>query len=154
MKKIVLFPVLLLSIACTQVNKPLTDADKEKITGEAKVLIDSIMKHCENPNPEALIALYINSPDFVTMVGGVQSDYAGGCEGARNYLNSVTRQKATITKEKYTVLDPTTVLYTADSKWEVVTKNDSTTMMDPVGMQFLLKKVDNEWKVLSWTEEM
>jgi len=154
LKKTLLSPLLLLSIACNQTDKSMTDAEKEKITGEARVVVDSIIKLCENPNPEGLIELYINSPDFVALVGGVQSDYAGGCEGARYYLNNVANQKATITKEKYVVLDPTTVLYTADSKWVAVTKNDSTINMDPVGMQFILRKVDNDWKVLSWTEEM
>lgn len=154
MKKAFLFPALLLCIACSQVNKPLTDADKEKVIGEAKVMVDSIFKLCEKPDPEGLVALYMDSPDFVSLVNKQLLDYKQTCEGARNYLNSMTSQKCTLKNQKYVVLDPTTVYYSADSKWECVTKNDSTIIMDPVGFQLVLKKADNKWKVLSWNEQM
>ncbi|MGJ7024846.1 hypothetical protein [Petrimonas sulfuriphila] len=68
------------------------------------------------------------------------------------FLNQVNSQKSFIKNEKYIVLDANTVLYTATSRWETKMKNDSTIVMDPLGMQFLLKKVDNQWRVLSWTE--
>ena len=59
-----------------------------------------------------------------------------------------------IPNEKYPVRDVSTVLYTAGSSWEDTLKNDTTLIMDPTGMQFLLKKIANEWKVLRWTEEV
>jgi hypothetical protein len=70
-----------------------------------------------------------------------------------SFLNNVINQTSVIKSEKYVVLDESTVLYTADSRWEAKMKNDSTIVMDPLGMQFLLRKIDNEWKVLSWTED-
>lgn len=100
-----------------------------------------------------LKSLYLNSPDFVSMVGGKCDDYAQTLKAVDGYFANVTSQKSTIRSEKFTILDGTTVLYSANSRWEVKLKNDSTIIMDPTGMQFLLKKVDNQWKILSWTEE-
>lgn len=143
---------IVLFCACTNSNKPLTDADKNKIIGEAKVLVGSIIQTCENPDPEKLKSMYLDSPDFVSLVGGVYADYEQSLKNVDGYFANVTSQKSTILSEKYIVLDAITVLYTATSRWESKLKNDSIVIMDPVGMQFLIKKFDNQWKVLSWTE--
>jgi hypothetical protein len=145
---------LLIFYSCSNINKPLTVTEKDKITNEVKQLITTIIQTCEKPDPEKLKSLYINSPDFVSMVGGHYANYEQSLKGLDGYFASVANQKATIRNEKYVILDATTVLYTADSSWEVKLKNDSTLIMDPTGMQFLLKKNDNQWKVLSWTEEV
>lgn len=138
--------------SCANENRPLSDSDKDKIIVEAKVLIDTIIQVCENPNPDKLKSTYLDSPDFISLVGGVYADYDQSLKNMYGFLNSVNSQKSIIKSEKYIVLDATTVLYTASSRWEAKMKNDSTIITDPLGMQFLLKKVDNQWKVLSWTE--
>jgi len=156
MKKILLSLIVTVVFVCSckNIDKPLAEEDKDKIISEAKVFISTLIQTCENPDPDKLKSTYLNSPDFVSLVGGVYSDYDESIKGMYSYLNSVKSQKATIKNEKYVVLDATTVLYTANSKWEATLKNDSTIYMEPVGMQFLLKKIDNDWKVLSWTEEV
>ena len=143
---------IVLFCSCANENKPLSDSEKEKIISEAKVLINTIIQTCENPDPDKLKSTYLNSPDFVSLVGGVYADYDQSLINMYAFLNSVNSQKSVIKSEKYVVLDETTVLYTATYKWEAKMKNDSTIVMDPLGMQFLLKKIDNQWKVLSWTE--
>lgn len=153
MNKKIFFLAIVLFGACTNANKPLTNADKDKIVGETKVLIGSIIQTCEKPDPEKLKSLYLNSPDFISLVGGVCADYEQSLKNVDGYFANVASQKSTIKSEKYAVLDATTVLYTANSRWEAKLKNDSIVVMDPTGMQFLLKKIDNQWKVLSWTEE-
>jgi len=101
-----------------------------------------------------LKSFYANSPDFVSMVGGRYAEYEQSLKNVDSYFANVASQKSTIRDEKYVVLDASTVLYTADSSWEVTLKNDTAIIMDPTGMQFLLKKIANKWKVLSWTEEV
>lgn len=154
MKTKLFFLIFLLYCACTNEPKSLSEAEKVQIIDETKVLVNTIIQVCENPDPEKLKSLYLNTPDFVSMVGGVWADYDQSIKAMYGYLSSVTSQKSTIKNEKFVVLDATTVLYSANSRWEAKTKNDSTVIMDPVGMQFLFKKVDNQWKVLSWTEEL
>lgn len=154
MKKTLLSLTIVFVCSCTNMNKPLSDEDKAKIISEAKVFTATLIQTCENPDPDKLKSTYLESPDFVSLVGGVYSDYDESIKGMYSYLNSVKSQKSTIKNEKYVVLDATTVLYSANSSWEATLKNDSIVYMDPVGMQFLLKKIDNDWKVLSWTEEV
>jgi len=144
---------VVLFCSCTNENGRLTDADKDSVVGEVKILINTIIQTCENPDPEKLKSTYLDSPDFVSLVGGVYADYDQSLKNMYGFLDNVKSQKAIIKSEKFVVLDAATVLYTANSSWEVTTKNDSVVIMDPVGMQFLLKKKDNQWKVLSWTEE-
>jgi len=153
MKKILFLLTVLMFWACSDGNKPLSNDEKNKIINETKATIATIIQTCETPDPELLKSFYINSPDFVSMVGGQYAEYEQSLKNVDGYFANVASQKSTIRNEKYVVLDVSTVLYTADSSWEVNLKNDTTLIMDPAGMQFLLKKVANEWKVLSWTEE-
>ena len=154
MKKILFLLTVLMLWACSDGNKPLSNDEKNKIINEAKATIATIIQTCETPDPELLKSFYINSPDFVSMVGGQYAEYEQSLKNVDGYFANVASQKSTIRNEKYVVLDVSTVLYTADSSWEVNLKNDTTLIMDPTGMQFLLKKIGDEWKVLSWTEEV
>lgn len=148
--------LLLLTIAllcsCTNVNKPLTTNDKEKTIEEVKELISTIYQSCEKPDPVKLISTFPNSPDFVSLVGGVYAEYDQSIKNVDGFFKTINYQKITIRSEKYVVLDAITVLYTSNSRCETKLKNDSTTIMDPLVLQLLLKKIDNQWKVLSWTE--
>lgn len=121
---------------------------------EAKGVIATIIQTCEKPDPALLKSMYINSPDFVSMVGGNYAEYETSLKGLDAYFANVASQKSTIRREKFTALDANTVLYTLDSSWEVKLKNDSAIIFDPAGMQLILRKIDNQWKVLSWTEEI
>ena len=149
--KLFLLTIALLC-SCTNVNKQLTINDKEKTIEEVKGLISTIYQSCEKPDIEKLKSTFPNSPDFVSLVGGVYAEYDQSIKNIDGFFKNIANQKATIRSEKYVVLDVTTVLYTSNSRWETKLKNDSIIIMDPMGMQFLLKKIDNQWKVLSWTE--
>jgi hypothetical protein len=153
MKRSLILLTDLLSWAGSDGNKPLSNDEKNKIINEAKAAIATIIQSCETPDPELLKSFYMNSPDFVSMVGGQYAEYEQSLKNVDGYFANVASQKSTIRNEKYVVLDISTVLYTADSSWEVNLKNDTSFIMDPAGMQFLLKKIGDEWKVLSWTEE-
>jgi hypothetical protein len=61
-------------------------------------------------------------------------------------------QKPTVIREKFIALDASTVLYTSLSTWTCQMKNDSTAVYDNCKLQLLLKKSDNQWKVLNWSE--
>jgi hypothetical protein len=154
MKKNLFFLTMVLCFSCTNVNKPLTSDEKDKVITEAKEFVSTIIQMCEKTESEKLKTLFLNSQDFVSMVGGVYEEYEQSLKSMDAYFANVASQKANIKSEKYIVLDATTVLYSENSSWEVKLKNDSTIIMDPAGMQFLLKKVDDQWKVLSWTEEI
>ena len=67
-------------------------------------------------------------------------------------FNEFLNQKATIKDEKYAVLDNSTVLFTANSKWVTNFKDGRAVLQDPWAMQFIFKKVDNEWKIISINE--
>ena len=144
--------IILLCFACNKANKPLTEVDKNEIIGEAKELISTIFQACESCDATKLTATYMDSPDFVSLINAVYDDYDHTVKKYPDMMSEYVSQKATITNEKYVVLDATTVLYTSISKWDCKLKNDSTAVFEPVGLQFLLRKVNNQWKVLSWTE--
>jgi hypothetical protein len=62
---------LIFCFACGTKNKPLSDAQKEKIKGEIKEVVNTMFKGCEVANFEIAIESFLDSPDFVYVLNGV-----------------------------------------------------------------------------------
>lgn len=133
-------------------NEPLTGVEKDKLIGEAKELIHTIYQACENCEADKLTATYLNSSDFISLINGVIDDYEQTVKKYPAIMSDFKTQKASILKEKYVVLDASTILYTSNSKWECEFQNGSFQVFEPVGVQLVLKKIDDKWHVLGWTE--
>jgi hypothetical protein len=67
-------------------------------------------------------------------------------------MSDFKTQKPTIINENYSVLDASTILYTSKSNWECKLQNDSIAVFENAGLELLLKKADNNWKVIRWIE--
>jgi hypothetical protein len=67
-------------------------------------------------------------------------------------FNTLLNQKCTIVDEKYTFLDKSTVLYTADSKWSSNYKDGHSSISDPEVFMFIFKKIDSRWKIVSYAD--
>ena len=57
--------MLIACISCVTNNKPLSDAQKGKIKGEVKEVVNTIFKGAEEANFEMATEPWIDSPDFV-----------------------------------------------------------------------------------------
>jgi hypothetical protein len=138
--------------SCGTNNKPLSDAQKEKIKGEAKEVMNIVFKAAEEANSDMILGVCLNSPDFAATFDGMSFDYKQFAEAVKPIFSTLINQKGTIVEEKYAVLDNLTVLYTAKSKWLMNYKDGHSVLQDPWAMQYLLKKIGNEWKVISANE--
>ena len=66
MKTRLIFLVLLIvCFSCGTNNKPVSDAQKEKIKGEVKEVVNTIFKGCEEANFDMATEPCLDSPDFV-----------------------------------------------------------------------------------------
>lgn len=130
----------------------MSDAQKEKIKGEIQGLVNTFNKGCEEANPEMLIPLYNNAPDFIYVGNGKILNYQELIDTTKQLFSLLLNQKGTIESENYIALDNTTVLFTQNSKWTVNFKDGHSVLQDPWIMQLLFKKVNNEWKVVSSVE--
>jgi hypothetical protein len=133
-------------------NKPLSDAQKEKITGEVKEVVNTFNKACEEANADMLLSIFLDSPDFVAQFNGLTFNYKECTDGIRSGFTTITDQKGTILDEKYAVLDNSTVLYSQKSKWLTNLKDGSSVLGDPWAVQLIFKKTGDGWKVLSSSE--
>lgn len=130
----------------------ITDVEKNNLIGEAKEFISTIFQACESCDAQKLTSAFLNSPDFVSLINGVYEDYEQTVKKYPVIMSDFKTQKATIIKEKYVVLDSSTILYASNSKWECKMKDDSIAIYEKVALQFLIRKIDNQWKILSWAE--
>jgi hypothetical protein len=98
-----------------------------------------------------VIGTFLDSPDFVFLTNG--STYS--CKevmAMRPNYNEYLNQKGTIFDEKFTVLDNSTALYTAKSKWIANYKDGHSSLADPDAFMFMFKKIDNKWKVIYYVD--
>jgi len=71
MKTRLIFPVLLIAcLSCMTNIKPVSDAEKEKIIGEVKEAVATLIKGAEEANFNMVVDLVYDSPDFVAFFNG------------------------------------------------------------------------------------
>jgi hypothetical protein len=144
--------LLIVCISCGTNNKPVSDAQKEKIKGEVKEVLNTSIKGAEEANADIIIGMYLDSPDFVFTYNGNSFSYKQCADMAKSVFGTLKNQKITIVNEKYAVLDNSTVMVTVNNKCLMNYKDGHSVLQDPWISQMLFKKIDNRWKVISGAE--
>ncbi len=153
MKTRLIFLVLLIvCFSCGTNNKPVSDAQKEKIKGEVKEVVNTYFKGAEEANADMIIGTYLDSPDFVFTYNGNSFSYKSCTDLVKSVFGTLKNQKITVVDEKYAVLDNSTVMVTVNNKCLMNYKDGHSVLQDPWISQILLKKIDNKWKVISGAE--
>ena len=65
--RFVILVMLIVSFSCGTNNKPVSDAQSEKIKGEVKEGVGIYLKACEEVNTDMIIGIYPDSPDSFMM---------------------------------------------------------------------------------------
>jgi hypothetical protein len=146
--RLIYLVLLIVCFSCGTNNKPLSDAQKEKIKGEVKEVVNKIIKGCEETNYEMVIEPYFDSPDFVFIYNGTALSYKEIADLTKTQFNTFLNQKITIINEKCSILDNSTVLYTINDKCLMNYKDGHSSLGDPETMLFMFKKIDNKWRVI------
>ena len=147
MKTRLIFLVLLIvCYSCGTINKPVTDAQKEKIKGEVKEVVNTIIKGFEEADFDKALEPFLDSPDFRVLAFGRTYSYKELMDMKASF-NVVLNQKCTIVNETYQILDKSNVVYTTNCKWAVNYKDGHSTIEDPEAFMFMLKKIDGRWRV-------
>jgi hypothetical protein len=142
--------MLIASFSCGTNNKPLSDAQKEKIKGEVKEVVNTFIKGCEEVNFDMTFEPFLDSPDFTVLFNGRTYSYKE-MMAMKSSFNTLLNQKCTIKDEKYTVIDNLNVVYTSNCKWSVNYKDGHSTLEDPNAFTFILKKIDGRWRITYYT---
>jgi hypothetical protein len=139
--------MLVACFSCGTNNKPVSDAQKQKIIGEVKEVVNTFIKGIEEANADMVMESFLDSPDFVDITNGMVFSYKDLVAMKPNF-DAILNQKCTIVNEKYTFLDKLTVLYTAETKWSTNYKDGHSSVTDPQAFLIIFKKIDNRWKVI------
>jgi hypothetical protein len=99
-----------------------------------------------------VIGTFLDSPDFVFLTNGSTYGYKEVMDMRPNYNGYLNQKCTSILDEKHTVLDNSTVLYTARSKWVVNYKDGHSSLADPDAILFILKKIDSKWKIIYYVD--
>ena len=150
--KLIFLVLLIVCFACGTNNKPLSDAQKEKIKGEVKEVVNSFFKGCEEVNLDMVLRTCLDSPDFGYINNGYAFSYKECVDIFKPVFASMLNQKITIVDEKYSFPDNTTVLYSNHCKSLTNYKDGHAILQDPTVMLFIFKKINDAWKVIYGVE--
>jgi hypothetical protein len=146
--RIIYMLLLIVCFSCGTNNKPLSDAQKEKIKGEVKEVVNIFIKGCEEANFDMAMQQWLDSPDFIYMNNGYVLNYKGLVDGMGPLFKTLLSQKITIVDEKFVYPDNSTVIYTLKTKWLMNFKDGHSTLEDPTVMSIIYKKINNTWKAI------
>ena len=144
--------MLIACYSCGTNNKPVSDAQKEKIKGEVKEEVSTFFKGCEEVNLDMCMKPMYDSPDFLYINNGYAFTYKECLDVFRPVFDTYLNQKITILDEKYSFPDNSTVLYSNHCKSLTNFKDGHAVLQDPTVMLFIFKKIDEEWKVIYGVE--
>jgi hypothetical protein len=150
--KLIFLLLLIVCFSCGTNKKPVSDAQKEKIKGEVKEVVNTYFKGAEEANADMILETYLDSPDFVFTYNGNTFSYKQCADMAKSVFGTLKNQKITVVDEKYAVLDNSTVMVTVNNKCLMNFKDGHSVLQDPWISQILFKKIDNKWKVISGAE--
>jgi hypothetical protein len=150
--KLIFLVMLIACISCGTNNKPVSDAQKEKIKGEVKEVVNTFIKGCEEGNPNMAAEPLLDSPDFVYILNGRALSYKELVDGMKPNFSKFFNQKVTILDEKYAFLDESTVLYTTKCTSLTNYKDGHLKLQDPTVILIILKKISNTWKIIYGVE--
>jgi hypothetical protein len=150
--RIIFLFLLIVCFSCGTDNKPVSDAQKEKIKGEVKEVLNTYYKGIEEANFDMALSPCLNSPDFVFIYNGVYFDYKGIVDAMKPVFSTMINQKVTIVNEKYAFLDKSTVIYTSNCKFLENYKDGHAVLEDPAVIQITFKKINNKWMAICGLE--
>ena len=90
--KLIFLVLLIVCFSCGTNNKPVSDAQKEKIKGEVKEVVNTIIKGCEEANFDMALEPFLDSPDFVYIVNGKTFSYKELMD-MKPFFNALLNQK-------------------------------------------------------------
>jgi hypothetical protein len=144
--------LLIVCISCGTNNKPVSDAQKEKIKGEVKEVVNTFFKGCEEVNFDMCMRTFLDSPDFAYINNGYTFSYKECIDIFKPVFNTMINQKITIVDEKFTFPDNTTVFYSNHCKSLTNYKDGHAILQDPTVMLLIFKRIDATWKIVYGVE--
>jgi hypothetical protein len=150
--RLILLLLLIVCFSCGTNDKPLSDAQKEKIKGEVKTAVDAIFKGCEEANFDKAVESILNSSEFVYTYNGNSFGYKQFVDAIKPVFMTMSNQTVTITEEKYAILDHSTVVYSNNCKWLQNFKDGHTILIDPDAMLYIFKKQGDRWLLINGIE--
>jgi hypothetical protein len=150
--KLIFLVMLIVSVSCGTNNKPLSDAQKEKIKGEVKEVVNTFYKGCEEVNLDMVLGTCLDSPDFIYINNGYAFSYKECHDIFIPVFSTMINQKITVADEKYTFPDNSTVLYSNHCKSLTNYRDGHAVLQDPTVMLLIFKKINEVWKVIYGVE--
>jgi hypothetical protein len=146
--KLIVLVMLIACFSCGTNYKPVSDAQKEKIKGEVKEVVNTFYKGCEDVNFDMAMQPLSDSPDFIYINNGYAFSYKDCNDIFRPVFNTFLNQKINIVDEKFTFLDKSTVLYSNHCTSLTNYKDGHAILQDPTVMLFIFKNTNNTWKAI------
>jgi hypothetical protein len=150
--RIVFWLLLIVCFSCGTNNNPPSDAQKEKIKGEIKEVVNTFYKGCEEVNMDMALGTCLNSPEFAYINNGYVYSYKECADIFKPVFESMLNQKITIVDEKFTFPDHSTVFYSNHCKSLTNYKDGHAILQDPTVMLLIFKKINSTWKIIYGVE--
>jgi hypothetical protein len=150
--RIIPMVLLIVCFSCGTNNKPVSDAQKEKIKREIKERVDVFLKGAEQVNFDMAMTPWLDSPDFVYVYNGVIFNYKEVLDAMKPLFTKMINQKVTLKDEKYAFLDVSTVIYTSNCTFLENYKDGHAVLEDPAVIQITFRKINDKWMAISGLE--
>jgi ketosteroid isomerase-like protein len=144
------FWIAVLFFDCTgQEPSKMNAQDQETAKIEIREIVNQIFKSANNLDLESLFKYYSDTPDFLLVhLDGSLLDFQGAKKVTGETVNALSFVNYSIIKDEFRFLPNNIIICAWNGKCEMTLKTGEKMKIEKIGITFIFKKIDNQWKVI------
>ena len=142
--------VVVLFFGCTRQEPAKMNPQKQETAKiEIREIVNQIFKSANNLDLESLFKYYSDTPDFLLVhLDGSLLDYQGAKMITGETMKALSFVNYSIIKDEFRFLPDNIIICAWNGKCEMTLKTGENLKMEKIGITFIFKKIDNQWKVI------
>ena len=130
-----------------------SNADMQKIEGEIRKAVDSLIKGCESLDMDLAFEIFWDSPDFrMIAMDGSLCNYQTYLRNNIDYLTECLSFELTTLDDEIKILGPDLALYSWIYAVQATLKTGECDVIEKAGATFVFRRLEDQWKVIYYHE--
>ena len=127
----------------------MTPQELEGVKKEIKVICDQMLAAVNKLDLDVFFKDFSNSPEFLFVgTDGKSFDFQSYVEMSKEYIKPLSASSFILNKTDFRVLSNDLMLNIMNGTWDLTLPDGNHVIFDTYTITYLLKKIDNQWKVI------
>ena len=134
-------------------TRAVSGSEIQKIKGEIRNAVDSLIKGCESLNIDQAFGIFRDFPDFrMIAMDGSLCDYQTYLQNNIDYLAECSSFELTTLDERIDILASDIAIFSWIYRVVATLKSGERDLIEKAGATFIFRQIEDQWKVVHYHE--